>query len=462
MLFLPVYYYESDGGFVIGTHVDSAAKASGRERCFDTVSLADFILHHIVTFPFTAYLDIKQLAPASNHVFTASNRNTTDAMHTSEAYWIPREISTFKNIDEAAIALRESLAKYTEEVTSGMNRVAHFISAGEDSRAVAGLLPQSLERHAYITVDSKNREWSIAKKVAEAYGANFHTAFRSPNFYLDILSEAADMIGCGHQYAHAHTLAFTEDQSLAEYNAVFGGFLADRLIKGLYARKARWASRFPFLPEIALSDIARNDKLRAEPFGNKICEQILSRRKDLFTKVKNFRPSSAFEWFTLWTGMAPGAPNVYVNRRKFRSYEPFMSNKVVKISAEVPVTWKLNKRLFNKALQPYLKKSKWILHPKGYYPYFPWYRSVPLIFTLWLMRQMGERMGLIKGNQGPWADWRRLNRSKEWKSTEQRLVSEYSPLFNDLFGINLNSIEEYGMAMMQKVNLLQVLYQIGK
>jgi hypothetical protein len=60
----------------------------------------------------------------------------------------------------------------------------------------------------------------------------------------------------------------------------------------------------------------------------------------------------------------------HANRRLFASYEPFFAARVVKVSAACPISWKLNRRLFHKAVQPLFLSTKWVLHTKGRLPYF--------------------------------------------------------------------------------------------
>jgi len=67
--------------------------------------------------------------------------------------------------------------------------------------------------------------------------------------------------------------------------------------------------------------------------------------------------------------MRATVPNIYVNRRLF-SYEPFLGNGVVRISSAVPVGWKLNRKLFNRAMRPFLKQSRFIVHGDGWFPYY--------------------------------------------------------------------------------------------
>ena len=99
-----------------------------------------------------------------------------------------------------------------------------------------------------------------------------------------------------------------------------------------------------------------------------------------------------------------------------------MAKEIVKISATVPQSWKLNRKLFHKAAKPYFKHTKWLLHAKGQFPYYPWYVNITPQFINWFIQQVSHRTGITKGNQGPWCDWKEVLESTEWK----KLMEEYS------------------------------------
>src|SRR5690554_2672165 len=100
-----------------------------------------------------------------------------------------------------------------------MTKVAQFISAGEDSRSLSGLLPERLNRDAFVFLDSMNREGRIAEKVAHAYGAKFHMGKRHPLHYIHIMDEASALVGSGHEYMHCHSLRFDKEFNLDAYPA---------------------------------------------------------------------------------------------------------------------------------------------------------------------------------------------------------------------------------------------------
>ncbi len=458
MSFIPIYTCQKENDLYLGTHVDALANAVDVADILDQISLADFVLNDVVTYPYTVYQQVRQSPPSSVIKYSDSVTKSVDC------YWNPTEDNPYKNIKEAAKALLIGIEGYVGRVTEKTTNIAQFISAGEDSRALSGLLAEKKGRNAFIFLDQMNHEGEIAKKVATTYGAKFNVGFRSKTHYLDILSEASRLVGSGHQYTHAHSLGFDKIYNLSQYDAVFGGYLSDSLLKAAYARKIGGMGRFPFLPELALVGESRTKASKNSLIDNSILTEITKRRREHFERTFKDRPCSVHEWFVLRpASMRVAIPNFYSTRRLFRSYEPFMCNAVVKISAAVPTSWKLNRRLFNQAMKPYLKPSKWLFHADGRLPYFNWKINVPIQFSIWFYRHIAKRVGIIKGNQGPWGDWHAVFKSEAWKL----LVKETAKYENkiDVFKYNVD-IEQLLLSkefsFNEKINLVQVLEAIGK
>src|SRR5690554_1320750 len=177
------------------------------------------------------------------------------------------------------------------------------------------MLPKHLKRDAYIFLDEMNREGRVAKKVAEAYEAKFKPDYRSKTHYLDMLPEASDLVGSGHQYVHAHTLGFDKKYNFSNYRAVFGGYISDSLLKAQYAYKHKWLKRFSFLPQIAVHGENRTLPVSSDIFCSSVLAEVTSRRTEHFERVRALRPESAQEWFELWPAtMRVAIPNLYSNR----------------------------------------------------------------------------------------------------------------------------------------------------
>lgn len=455
MSFIPVYTYQDSTSIMLATHVDVLASVSGQRANSDVISKVDFILHGVVTFPYTMYTALRQIKPGSVHFVTNSPTEFQ-----SKTYWLPEEKNMYQSVDQAAEDLRNGMQNYVNGITNGMSRIAQFISGGEDSRTTSGLLPRDQDRDAFIFLDHMNREGKVAEKAAHAYGANFKLATRGKLHYLEILPPSADMVGNGSQYFHAHTYGFHKSCKLDEYSAVFGGLFSDVPLKGACIKKFGGSGRFPFLPHIQRYDYSVERPIQNSVFKPELLVELTKRRQAHLEYIRRFRKKSAEEWFQLWPiSMNFNIPNLHANRRLFRSYEPFMAKDVLKISATVPQKWKLNRRLFQKAVKPLLKPTKWLFHSDGRLPYYPWHVNTFIQLVNWIYRDIGTKTGLIKGNQGPWTEWEVVMNSPEW----QREIDNYSNGMEELYSVlNENNIEKlFGgndLNYVQKINLMQMLY----
>ncbi|MBU9723088.1 MULTISPECIES: hypothetical protein [Bacillaceae] len=458
MSFIPVFIYQDDiGNSMLSTHVDALAKTSRQIDRIDIVSQIDFILHGVVTFPYTTYTNLRQLFPASEHKILSKLKNIQ-----SSAYWLPSDNVRYKSINKAAQDLRQGLQNYTEAVVKDMPHIAQFISGGEDSRFLSAILPQDRIRDSFVFLDFMNREGKVAQKAAEAYGANFNIATRSKAHYIEILPKCTELVGSGFQYHHVHTFGFHKSCKLDEYPAVFGGLFSDALLKGARVKKVRGTSRFPFIPQIKKQNYTPDQTLKSNVFKKEVLSEIKIRRQTHLSYVKSLRGESAEEWFELWpSSMNMNIPNLYGNRRLFRSYEPFMSKDVVKVSASVPQSWKLNRRLFHKAAKPMLKPTKWLLHSNGHMPYFPWYVNSFIRFIMWSTQILGKKTGIIKGNQKSWGDWNFVMNSKEWQTAKKNYSKNVTTLETALVDKDVEKLFIDGnLSKSQLKNLMQVLYTL--
>lgn len=462
MMFLPVYMHEDSGAVMLASHVDVLAIASGQVNNLDEASLVDFVLNDVITYPFTAYAALRQCSPATVLCFKVQNGKAIGSE--ASQYWRPDEVISYGCLNDAARALRDSVSDYVCRVTSGLDRVAQFLSGGEDSRAIAGLLPTHLKRDGFVFVETRNREARISERVAQVYGVNLHVHMRAVTHYADVLPDASRLIGMGHQYCHAHSMGIHAQCGLENYSAVFGGFLSDSFIKGYYTRKIREISRMHFLPQFFIKGETRTREVINPAFNPELTRIVTERRREHFANVYEMRKRSAHEWFTLWPAtMRATVPNIYVNRRLFRGYEPFMGSGVVRISAGVPSEWKLNRRLFNRAMRPFLRKSRFIVHGDGWFPYYPWWMNIiPRQIISW-SKKIGRRTGQIKGNQASWTDWKRLVNSEKWMRMYDS-NKENVDLFRNCFARKDQNqeIEYRKLSIDQKMNFLQILVSVDQ
>jgi len=404
MAFIPIWFFSQNGQMVCSSHPEAVNHVLNRD--LDGESILEFINTGVVTHPYSVYKEVVRLDPASlmTHDVEKNKRNIS-------TYYEFKSQQMQGSTKEKARKIREALKRYVDYPMALTDNPILFGSGGEDSRVVLALLSQ--KNTTLVTIlDRFNREGKIAKMIARVHHSDFICIERGKKHYMRIVKGAGQIVGSGGQYLHAHMYGHKELE-LMSHGVFFGGFAADRYLKGEHVGKV--FSGFPFLPSI-------RKKHGSILYNN--------RQKRLLSKIKLFRTDgSEFEWLKMWpSSMAIGSTYFNANRRMFRIYEPFFDNDIVKISASVSVRDKLNRKFFYKMAKPFYKKTWYVPHAGGWYPYFPKIINVPIHAIVWIFFFLKRKI-YPEINDGPWCNWKNFSKTKDWRdklnSIDLELVNKY-------------------------------------
>jgi hypothetical protein len=383
---------------VIGTHVDAVAEEAGVRGEIDPVSAVEMLGWFTIAHPRTLYPAVTQLSPGCTRRFSADGWTGPERV-----YWQPVERTDFASIDDAADALRAALVADVERATATHPRVGMLLSGGEDSRAVLGAVPPGVEVAGFIYTEADNREVRSARRVARAYGASLRWEPRPPMHDLRHFETVAAMIGSQNEFIDVHGYDLHRSMGIDQLPVVLGGFSSDALLK---ADNVTGASRRRVLrgesPGIRAAAPPPLPGIRAE-----LVRAAADRRDEFRRRLAEIRLESAEEWSFIYPfSMRRYAAGFHGNRRLFRSHEPFQSNGVVRIAAGVPQTWKIERRLFGRAMRPLLAPSWWVPHSRNRMPYFPHPVNAVARPLLGLARDVRAlATGTLRANQESWPVW---------------------------------------------------------
>lgn len=195
-------------------------------------------------------------------------------------------------------------------------------------------------------------------------------------------------------------------------------------------------------------------------------EAIVARRLAHYRAVKATRPTSAAERRRFWP-LTQLTSTAYFqsNRRLFRIYEPFSDSRVIKVAADVPVEWKLNRGLFARAVSPNLRALGWIPHSNCFLPRLGFWPNVPASFVVGLRRQISGLTGRRKISEFSWPNWEEVVRSSRFT----KLIHEEEGRFEGLSEVFLteyrNLFGDSGLpptAQFRMVQILRTLFEQGK
>lgn len=419
--FVPLYSAtQSDrpGVTIIGSHADALALAAGRVCDVDEASVADFLIHGTVTYPYTLYRGVRQLPPASVHTLAHGEAR-------SEHYWTPDEQSPPGSFQECASLMRSTLVHNVKRICAGQQKVGLLMSGGEDARTVATVAARATRVQGITILDSLNREARIASLVAESIGIEWQPLIRPSDHYIACSAESRSLAESHGLFVHAHLYGFAHH--LPGGSRVLGGVMADAFWKGSHISGTRTSS-FQFSIDNSAWEYAR---CAVDQLPDPVVRRATQRRVSRNDTLRAGRPLSWAEWHSLVpASMNHNLSYLFVNRRLFPSYEPFVDASMIRLSASIPQSWKINRRLFHTAVKPLLGSTRHVPHSRGFYPYY----GLPINLPFYLLRAIRERVlsatfrlaKIARPNEGPWPAWSRLARSDTFRERLEMIVQTRS------------------------------------
>jgi asparagine synthetase B (glutamine-hydrolysing) len=405
---------------VIGTHVDAVAEAAGVRDEIDPVAAVELMGYFTIAYPRTLYPAVTQVPPGSDRRF-GPGRKARD-----RSYWRPEEETAYASLAEAARALRGALVEDVRLATEGHPRVGMLMSGGEDARAVLGAVPREVEVEGFVYGEMDNREIRSARRIARAYGASLQFGQRPPGHDLQHFETVAAMVGTQNEFIDVHGYGLHRSMGIDALPVVLGGYSSDALLKGDNVR--RWARKKLERGQAPGIRAAKPPTLPG--VRDALLREAADRRTAFRRWMAEMRPHSADEWQFIYPfSMRKYAAVLHGNRRLFATHEPFMSNAVVSLAASVPQAWKLDRKLFYRAVRPLLARSWWVPHTRNRLPYFPHAVNAAARPLLGLAR--GARAlvtGTLSAPQESWPDWDALARTPLMRKKLREHPLHESPL----------------------------------
>lgn len=426
---IPIYYASKDKKWALGTSLNSVAKSIDCTD-IDLVSTVDFMLHETVVYPYTWFSNVKVLPPGSIISIDMEGRLDIDP------YWVPKESEDHESkkfvLDEWAEKLRECLKDIINNAITKSNNTRVLFSAGEDSRAVLGLIPRQHKVIPTMISDSKNREYNIAAAVAKKQGYRLDWIERPEGYYRSNISEKIRIVGPGRDIRHVH-FNFEIGDKLLDSDIILGGYLADSLFKSNYMSNIH---RRAFLPDnltepkpdaIKILDSCSGYSF----FKTEMLDQVWARRMEHHNRLKEFRPNTAGNWHSLWPLSNRNTFPQYLGTLELgpRIVEPFMAHKTYILAAEMPDHGRINRAVFYRAFGKAMGKTGWEMTSSGTVPRFGHGHTNALLSGLTSrVRAVKDRIGNSRGLEMAWSPdhkgWEPINPSDYFNMTESAYLFE--------------------------------------
>jgi hypothetical protein len=118
--------------------------------------------------------------------------------------------------------------------------------------------------------------------------------------------------------------------------------------------------------------------------------------------------------------------------------------------------------MFNRAMRPLLKPTRWVFHADGHLPYFPFWFNMPFVFLDKLKKTLLKAYHaftcLITGKETPWQRRRASKTDEEWLAAFEKFNAGYDS-FDEIIK---DRSARRKLSSRQTRNILQVLEWIDR
>lgn len=220
----PVYYAETDSGFVFSSHLQSLPTHPAVPAAFDDALLHEYLLMRRVLGVETPLEGVRELPPGSIVEVDAG-----DGSVRTDTYWRPsydpedRPLSYF--VDEFTDVLRQVLGEWTRDD----REYGVLLSGGSDSRLVQAAMDVPVT--AFHIADWMSREATVARRAARAAGDEFVMLRRDDSYYERTLEQAPSMSAFSGWFDQAYFTG-VQDELTGRVDVLVSGLYADMLFAG--------------------------------------------------------------------------------------------------------------------------------------------------------------------------------------------------------------------------------------
>lgn len=219
----PLFYYLTDKKTLLfGTQLSLIIQSSEVTRELNMRAIFEFFTFERVLGTKTYYKDINLLPPATFLRYREGNISFVPfwkMKYKEEKY--PEEYY----VDKLATTLKKSV----ERITQGNYRFGVLLGGGLDSRMI--LAASNKKMVCFTFGDFENREFKIAKRIAEAKGCKHIFLKRDRDHYVNLMDKAVEIGNGMYGYVHAYSIGFF-DQIRKECDVLLHGYVPELFFRG--------------------------------------------------------------------------------------------------------------------------------------------------------------------------------------------------------------------------------------
>ena len=230
--------FRSTKNCAVASNADVIANVQASEgRAFtpDLKTFAEVLAIGNSVQPYSYYEEIRMLEPASGYRWAGLELLESPVI---ETYWCPSVVEEEPDDESIVEALACELKNAVRLRTSPrLGTPLVFLSAGVDSRTAVFGVDDPTRVKCVTMCDEENEELRYAKLLAGNAGAEHHTVFRDPDYYITNAERALRIAGGMWNLTDAHYTGAMDDVNSLHPGTILTGCYADYMMKGLLSNR---------------------------------------------------------------------------------------------------------------------------------------------------------------------------------------------------------------------------------
>ena len=417
----PIYIYRIDNLklFQFSSNFKTLLDNINYDINVDEVSVAEFLKKGFIYHPNTIYEEIKTLDNGSYTVLDF------DRQRILKKKYFEIKAKPIYDFNYLVNKLSKALLKSIERRTlKYFGKKAVFLSGGSDSRTI---LVNSVDTNieAVTLYTNENHEIKITKNITKLLNIDHQLIKRENDYYFYSFDKSIKINGGRSLPIDDHFLNLDKDPRIKKYDTILTGCYADWIFKGIALDRKQIFISFIKLPLYKLKKFDYNFFSKRTLLKQKFEKMIKEREDQIFLNKTSHIDNEISRIYPLF--QEETSSTRLTLQQLFPWDSIFADNDVIEAYSQIPVEFKINSEVYDKAVAKILNKVKNIPHANkrhkiGINKYFGAISYLTRIIQNKILRLLGiKKIDLVTG-EGSWINFKEYAKNKNilnlWNNIE--------------------------------------------
>ena len=352
----PIYIYGIDNlqSFQFSSNFTTLVNNIKEKINIDRVSIAEFLKKGFIYHPNTFYKEIKTLDSGSYSILDFDKKEII-----IKNYFKVNAKPVY-DFDYLVNKLSKALLKSIERRTvKSFGKKAVFLSGGTDSRMI---ITNSSDANidAITLYNEENHEIKVTKNIAKLLNVKHQLIKRDKDYYFDSFDSSIKINGGRSLPTDDHFLNLKNDGRIKKYDTILTGCYADWMFKGIALDRKQISFLIFKLPLYKLRNFSYNFFSKRTLLKQKYEKMIRDREDRIFLDKNSHINNEISRICPLFQEETSATRSTL--QQLFPWDSIFSDNEVIEAYNQIPVEYKINSEVYDKAVSKILKKVKNIPH----------------------------------------------------------------------------------------------------